>query len=139
LHTIYTDPTTNNFVEKIDKNISQKTTFQKPIPCIDFCKIPGVVYAIHGYTPRDAWFSRQAVDLNTYFYWSEKSSFQSCILFLPTNFNQQPGIIEFLKKTNINLHKDFVLLDSAQHYLYNYAPNPINEQVGIWVSKNKLR
>ncbi len=137
LHTIYTDATTNNFVEKIDKTISQKTTFQKPIPCIDFCKIPGVIYAINGYTPRNAWFSRQAIDLNTYFYTSEKSRFQNCILFLPTNFNQQPDILQFLKNTNIDIGKDFVFLDSAKHYLFNYSPNPINEQVGIWVSKNK--
>ena len=139
LHAIYTDSTTNNFVEKIDKNISQKTTFQKPIPCIDFCKIPGVIYAINGYTPRNAWFSRQGIDLNTYFYNSEKSRFQNCILFLPTNFNQQPDILQFLKKTNINIGQDFILLDSAEHYLFNYKPNPINEQVGIWVSKNKRK
>ena len=139
LHKIYTDSTTNKFVEKITHNIFQKTTFQKPIPCIDFCKIPGVIYAIDGYTPRDAWFSRQAIDLNTYFYRSEKNRFQHCILFLPTNFNEQPDIVQFLKKTDINLQQDFIFLDSAQHYLFNYKPNPINEQVGIWVSKDKIR
>ena len=139
LSSLYTDSSTNYFLVRIENNIEQKTTFKNNIPCIDFCKIPGVVYAINGYTPRNAWFSRTVPELNTYFLSSEKERFKTCVLFLPTSYESNQGILDFLASNELDLKKDFYLLDSLPHYLNAYRDYTVNEKVGIWVSKQSLK
>ena len=139
LSSIYTDSSSNYFLSRIEKNIQEKTNFKDNIPCIDFCKIPGVVYAINGYTPRNAWFSKSVSELNIYFFSTEKRRFQNCILFLPSNYEKNKSIMKFLDSSNLNLSRDFYFLDSLPHYLSQYYDYKVNEEVSIWITKTSLK
>ncbi len=129
---IYTDSTMQTSLEHVEKIITQSNHSKEPLQFIDFCKVPGMIYALDGYTPRNAWMSAGTPQLNTYIFNSTKELFAPDYILLPSISPNQKEIDAYFSNINIDLSTQYVFLDSVQHPLFHYKPMPTAYQIMIY-------
>ena len=129
---IYLDKNMNQSILSFSKLVKQEKSNKKEIQIIDFCKLPGIVYLLNGYTPRNAWMSRNVPKYNIYMYQSTKNIFTPDYVFLPTNYDKDSNIQAYFTGIELNLTDQYLLLDSLKHPLYDYKPMPIKEYVYVF-------
>jgi hypothetical protein len=132
LHQIYTDKNMYETMEHFEKIIPKSN---KELQIIDFCKVPGIIYALNGYTPRNAWISRSSVATNIYNFKTCKTAYVADYIFVPNTLDKETEINEFFKGVDINLENDYTFIDSVTHPLYNYNPLTIREKIWVYGKK----
>lgn len=135
LNNILIDQKTSSCIRKFELIINKKSTQKQELQIIDFCKIPGIVYALNGYTPRNAWMQDGLVKYNSYMFHSMNHDFIPDYIFLSNNPNRKSEFQEYFRAVQIPFETDYIFIDSIEHPLFGYEPMPINEYIYIYSKK----
>lgn len=99
-------------------------------------RIHGIVYALNGYTPRNAWMQDGLVKYNSYMFHSMNHDFIPDYIFLSNNPKSKSEFQEYFRAVQIPFETDYIFIDSIEHPLFGYEPMPINEYIYIYSKKD---